>query len=417
MKIFYGYILIVVLGLMYFCSSGIILPAASAINPLMLEDASMGLNGTLLSAGFSLFVLFQGISAPIIGTIIERIGARHTMVLGASILLLSSLAMAFWVSSPISYFICFGIMASVGAMMAGQLSTQSTVGAWFVARRGMAMTATMFIGASSAFLLPSVIEFIIEASGGSWRSGWYLMVGLSVAMIPLALFLVKNKPSDMGLLPDGASDEGDMAGRRQSFKVYKREDSLPFSAVVRSRAFWMISLAATAGFAAYSFATSQGMIHFTNIGIERSAVVVGVSLMGGASLAGKVAMGSLSDRIEPIRIISVAAFLIALGVFVAAYASNASMMYIYYFCTGFGFGAITATFPTTIANYFGAGSFSKNLGVGIFITTIIASTLPIISGVIFDMTGSCSPAFLLAGVVVAVCAVCGFFVRFPNKAI
>lgn len=290
-KPFYGNRLIGILGFMYFCSSGVILPAANVINPLMLEDASMGLTGTLLGMGFSLFVLFQGLSAPVIGAVIDRIGARLTMAIGAVALLGASLALAFLVSSPIAYFICFGIIASVGAMMAGQLSTQSTIGAWFVARRGVAMTATMFIGASSAFLLPPVIEAIIGSCGGSWHSGWYLIAVLSVAMIPVALLLVKNKPSDLGQLPDGASGAGDMAEKRKDFKVFKREKSLAFPQVLRTPAFWLIALAATGGFAAYSFATSQGMIHFTTIGIERSAVVMGVSVMGGASPAGKARHG------------------------------------------------------------------------------------------------------------------------------
>ena len=81
MKSFYGHVLIGVLGLMYFCSSGVILPAANVVNPLMLQDASLGLNGTLLGMGFSLFVLFQGLSAPVIGALIARMGARFTLSL------------------------------------------------------------------------------------------------------------------------------------------------------------------------------------------------------------------------------------------------------------------------------------------------------------------------------------------------
>ena len=85
MKSFYGHVLIGVLGLMYFCSSGVILPAANVVNPLMLQDASLGLNGTLLGMGFSLFVLFQGLSAPVIGALIARMGARFTMTIGAGL--------------------------------------------------------------------------------------------------------------------------------------------------------------------------------------------------------------------------------------------------------------------------------------------------------------------------------------------
>ena len=264
---------------MYFCSSGVILPAANVVNPLMLQDASLGLNGTLLGMGFSLFVLFQGLSAPVIGALIARMGARFTMTIGAVVMLAASLCMVFVVTSPAAYFACFGVLASIGAMMAGQLSVQSTVGAWFVARRGVAMTATMFVGASSAFLLPPVIEAIIGATGGSWRGGWYLLIGLSVVMIPVAFFLVKDKPSDVGQLPDGSATVDDMAHQRKTFKVFKNEHSLPFAKAVRTPAFWLISLAATGGFAAYSFASSQGVIHFTTIGLDRALIVAGVSVM------------------------------------------------------------------------------------------------------------------------------------------
>lgn len=415
-KMFYGYALVAALGVMYFCSSGAILPAANVINPLMLEDPSMGLNGTLLGAGFSLFVLFQGISAPIIGVIIDRKGARFAMTVGALIMLAASCCMAFLASAPWMYFVCFGILASVGAMMAGQLSTQSTVGEWFIERRGVAMTTTMIIGASSAFLLPAVVESIIDAFGGSWRSGWYLLIALSIIMIPIALLLVKNKPADVGQLPDGATSHEDMASKRREFKVYKAEASVAFSQAIRTRSFWLIALTATAGFAAYTFATSQGVIHFTTIGIDRSSVVMGVSVMGGAGLLGKVSMGFVSDRIEPIRIMSVAAILLTAGLLLAATASGPVMMHVFYFLTGFGFGAITATFPTTMANYFGAASFSRNLGVGILVTTLVASTLPVISGSIYDAIGSCAPAFFLTAAITAVCALCGFFVRFPDRA-
>ena len=119
--------------------------------------------------------------------------------------------------------------------------------------------------------------------------------------------------------------------RRKTFKVFKNEHSLPFAKAVRTPAFWLISLAATGGFAAYSFASSQGVIHFTTIGLDRALIVAGVSVMGGAGLVGKVVMGSLSDRIEPVRLVSASAFLIAAGTLVAAVASNPAMMYAYYF--------------------------------------------------------------------------------------
>lgn len=60
-KNFYGWILLVAIGIMFLCSSGFILVGASVVNPLMMADSSMNMNATLMGLGFTLFVLCQGI--------------------------------------------------------------------------------------------------------------------------------------------------------------------------------------------------------------------------------------------------------------------------------------------------------------------------------------------------------------------
>ncbi|WP_139653672.1 MFS transporter [Raoultibacter phocaeensis] len=414
-KLFYGYVLIVVLGFMYFCSSGIVLPTATIVNPLMLEDQSLGMNATILGTGFSLFVLVQGISAPLVGALISRKGARFSMTLGAVVMLAAMLTLIFFVSSPIAYFIVFGIVTSAATMMVGQLAVQSTIGDWFIARRGMAMTAMMVIGASASFVGPPVVNAIIGATGGGWRSGWYLLVALSIVLIPVALLFIKNKPADIGQFPDGAADAGALAGESKNFKVYKNTAQVAFKEVVKSKYFWLISLAATGGFASYTLATSQGVIHFSSLGFDHGLIVAGVAIMGGISLLGKLLLGMVSDRIEPVRLIVVSTVILFVGILAGAAAQNDAMVYAFFLCVGFGLGGVNAVFPTAMANYFGASSFSKNLGTGIMITTVVASTLPIMSGAIFDATGTCSLAFYITAAIVAVCAVCGLLVKIPKN--
>lgn len=414
-KLFYGYILIVVLGFMYFGSSGIILSTASIVNPLMLQDASLGMNATILGTGFSLFVLMQGISAPLIGGIISRIGPRWALTLGAALYLVAMLLLVFFVSSPITYFLVFGVLASFATMMAGQLSVQSTIGYWFVAHRGIAMTIMMVLGASSAFFGPPIVNAIVSACGGAWRSGWYLLIGLGVVMVPVAFFFVRNKPSDLGQYPDGISEERAVAQKAADFKVYKNTGTVTFKETLKSPYFWLIALAATGGFASYTLATSQGSLHFTSLGFDSGLVVAGVAAMGGAMVAGKLLFGIVSDRIEPVRLMVVSTVVIALGVFAGAGAQNEMMVYAFYLCVGLGFGGVNAVFPTAMANYFGAYAFSKNQGTGILVTTAIASTLPILAGSIYDATGYCAPAFYATAVIAIVCAVCGLLVKIPKK--
>lgn len=414
MKKFYGYKLIVILGFLYFCSSGIVLTTATIVNPLMLQDESLGMNATMLGTGFSLFVLVQGLSAPLIGGLISRKGARFSMLCGAVTLLISVLALIFCVSSPLAYFIVFGITASAATMMLGQLAVQSTIGNWFIARRGMAMTAMMLIGASASFVTPPIVNAIIKAAGGGWRSGWYLIVGTSVAVIPVVLFLVKNRPSDIGQLPDGSDARTGSSGSGRSLKVYKNTEEVPFRTVLKTPAFWLISLTATSGFAAYTLSSAQGVVHFSSLGFANAQIVAGVALMGGAGLCGKLLLGMLSDRIEPVRLMILSAVVLVAGVLSGALAHSSAMLFAFYLCIGFGFGGVNAVFPTAMANYFGAFSLSKNLGTGIMITTVIASILPIMSGAIFDAMGSCTPAFLITAGVVAACGICGLFVRIPK---
>ena len=217
-------------------------------------------------------------------------------------------------------------------------------------------------------------------------------------------------------MPDGTSGVNAAANNsKNKFVVYKNKESVPFKQVVRTPTFWLISLAATSGFAAYTLSTSQGVLHFTSLGFDSGLIVAGVALMGAMGLVGKISMGIVSDRIEPIRLIVVAALILVIGTVMGAGASNDAMLLAFYACIGLGFGGVNAVFPTAMANYFGAGSLSKNLGTGIMITTLVASALPIASGAFFDATGSCALAFYVTAGIVAACAVCGMLVRFPAR--
>ena len=98
-KNFYGWILLVAIGIMFLCSSGFILVGASVVNPLMMADSSMNMNATLMGLGFTLFVLCQGIPAPLIGQFITKYGQKKTFIVGGLLLIIGGLLMAFVVKT------------------------------------------------------------------------------------------------------------------------------------------------------------------------------------------------------------------------------------------------------------------------------------------------------------------------------
>ncbi len=416
-RVFYGWPLSVVLGILYFCSSGSVLSSAQLINPMMLNDASMMMNATMLGTGFSAFVLVQGLGAPVAGWCGSKLGAKATMVIGGAIILVGALAMALFVSDAIGYIVCFGILLSLGTLMAGQISVQSTVGTWFVKNRGKAMTVTMTIGRLAGFVTPVIVGAVLAS--GSYQNGWFLLSGMGALIIVLALVFVKNKPSDIGQLPDGgegaANDTPDRKAEAKPAKVYKNTEEVSYSRAIRSPYFWLIALAGAGGFFGYSLTSSQGVIHFTSLGFDQSVIVGAVALLGLAMMAGNILIGLLSDRIAPIPLTSGALALTTVAIFVAAFVPSIAGMYFYYLAIGFGFGSIATNLPTTVANYFGAFEFPKKLGTTMFVTGTITSFVGAMGGAIFDATGSCVMAYVIIGVIVCLCALCSFLVKIPRK--
>ena len=164
-KNFYGWILLVAIGIMFLCSSGFILVGASVVNPLMMADSSMNMNATLMGLGFTLFVLCQGIPAPLIGQFITKYGQKKTFIVGGLLLIIGGLLMAFVVKTTIGYLIAFGVILSIGSQMAGQVTMQTSVSAWFVQKRALAMSIATVIGAIGSFISPRKIIFMPGAPG------------------------------------------------------------------------------------------------------------------------------------------------------------------------------------------------------------------------------------------------------------
>lgn len=157
-KNFYGWILLVAIGIMFLCSSGFILVGASVVNPLMMADSSMNMNATLMGLGFTLFVLCQGIPAPLIGQFITKYGQKKTFIVGGLLLIIGGLLMAFVVKTTIGYLIAFGVILSIGSQMAGQVTMQTSVSAWFVQKRALAMSIATVIGAIGSFISPRIYQ-------------------------------------------------------------------------------------------------------------------------------------------------------------------------------------------------------------------------------------------------------------------
>ena len=144
--------------------------------------------------------------------------------------------------------------------------------------------------------------FILEGLG--WRAT-YLFLGLCswVLVIPPILLFMKNRPQEMGLLPDGGPSQQAKGKSPAPTPGADREaeplTGLTFSEAIKSYALWFISFAYFLIFLTVGAVLGHQIVFMTDMGIPMTAAAIAVGVTGGMGGVGKIVFGSLADRFTP----------------------------------------------------------------------------------------------------------------------
>ncbi len=405
----YGWFLAILCGLFYFMSSGFVVSSAQIINPAMMED--IGINATILGLGFTIFVWFQGLPSPLVGMLIDKIGTRWSIVIGGLIMSIGAICMMTIVHGVVGYIVFFGIFMSLGSIMAGQVSIQSTIGFWFQKRRGTAMSIAMGVGGIGSFVAPLAVRGLINDTG-SWQSGWILLAIFGVVIAVVAAIFVRTHPADKGLEVDGGNVEIAVAETKEvNTKIFKNTEKLTIKQIVSTPYFWCLALLGSGGFCAFSLQSSQGVLNFTSLGFDPTFIAGVASIYGIIALIFKFVTGAIADHFDGRKLMIIGLVFAIIGEVCAAFASSEIMVYAFYVCNGIAFGTVATCLPTTVANYFGQHSFGKALGITMMTTSIVSGLISLVVGSVYDSTGSCATGILGVAVLVAICVIAGCLCR------
>jgi MFS family permease len=202
--------------------------------------------------------------------------------------------------------------------------------------------------------------------------------------------LLRRDPAIMGVLPDGGPRTGPAGSEPASYPV---ETGASFREALKGRQLWTIFFANLS----VAFSLMSVMLHIVpharDIGIAPKAAAGLLSTIGGVSMIGRFATGNAIDRIGN-RLSMIFSFLLLVAVLLWLQMADALWM-LYLFAAAYGFahgGFFTAVSPI-IAEYFGLCSHGLLFGVAVFAITIGGFIGPILTGYIFDLTGSYRLAF------------------------
>src|SRR3954447_1172461 len=234
---FYGWIIVVVT----FVTMAIGVNARTAFSlffPPIIDE--FGWDRGVTAGAFSFGFVISGAVSPLIGRIMDRGGPRAVMELGVA-LMAGGLLLAPLTSQPWHLYLTIGVLVGAGSVCLGYSGQSLYLPNWFNRKRGLAIgLAFAGVGIGSVTVLPWV-QAMIERTG--WRTAC-TAVGLVVlvVLVPINL-LLRKRPQDMGLLPDG--DQAlTMSSKRMSNIVDPVWASIDWTLgrAIRTARFWWLAL-------------------------------------------------------------------------------------------------------------------------------------------------------------------------------
>ncbi|MFK7829055.1 MAG: MFS transporter [Congregibacter sp.] len=393
---FYGWKLVAAVFVIYLLNTAFPYYGGSVLNALMAEDLSF--SRSALGYGFSAFILTMGLTSPMVGILVNKLGVRQTLFIGGVILTMGALAMATITVTELHYWLFFGATCGLGYSLGGVIPVQSVVTYWFKRRKPLAMSIVLCASGVGSVLSIPILNAIVANFEGNWRMGWYFVAGTTIVSAFIALLFVRNKPEDLGQLPDGdhRATVDNLSGADTAPKpsaVYQTAVSWSTGDAFRTRSAWIIVFAACGFTMVFNVCIAHGVVHLRDQGIDSSMTANSVGLLIMSSILGRLGCGTVGGKIEPRFIWSGGLLALAAGLFVMSIATQNWHVYVYALCAGVGFGASYVSMANVMGNYFGPDSFAPLLGILTTIICVVGALSPALAGITYDQFGSYSPAF------------------------
>lgn len=387
-RIFFGWLLLPILWFIYLAAAGLPMFGGSVANAYLADD--LKLSRATLGEGMFFYAICNGITAPLVAFVLNRLGLRFALSAGCALLTVAALGMVFVVNDAFTFLAAFGILMGLGGSLGGFIPTQAGATIWFERHRSLAIAIILTGSAIGGFIAPPLLNELIGSADGDWRVGW-LAMGVVFFVGTLLALLVKNRPEDIGQTRDGgppsAAPERADSPERRAARVYRSGVDFSATQTLRTPAFWLVGLAAMLCTSPLTALLAHGVLHFKHVGFTPETAAMSVSVLAITSLFSRLAGGYLADRMEPRYPWAIAMVVYAAGLAIAIEPGAIGSVYVYAALAGTGIGIYLVCQAAMIGNYFGAGAFATVMGMVVPLTTIAASISPVVMGYLFDAQG------------------------------
>jgi len=396
LPVFYGWVIVAVV----FVTMGLGVNARTAFSLLFPPIlAEFGWERGTTAGAFSFGFFVSACCSPFVGRLMDRRGPRVVIEMGVG-LIATGLLLAPLVRQPWHLYITLGVLVGGGANCLGYTGQSLFLPNWFVRRRGLAMSVAFSgVGVGAILVLPW-LQAIIGRAG--WRAACWALGLLVLALLAPLNLLLRQRPEELGLAPDGDHAVPTSAASGATADVVDAAwvaVDWTLGRAIRTVRFWCIAV----GYFCGLFAWYAVQVHQTKYLVESGfSATQAAWALGGVSLAGipgQIALGHVSDRLGREWVWTVGSLgfaLCYLALLGLRHTPTSTLLYLMVISQGLlGYG-LTSVLGAIPAEIFQGPHYGTIFGTLMLAAIMGGAVGPWVTGALHDATGGYTMAFWIA---------------------
>ena len=393
---YYGWLLLGLSGAGAFVATTVAGVVLGGVQSFIIEDT--GWTRTSIGLAASLGVGMSGVFGPFAGKLADRYGPRWLMPVGSTVLGLSMLAMA-EVNAPWQFIATAIVGRAISQPFLIGVVPRTMAVNFFNRRRNIALSFTGMYRPISGALIIQAFSFITALS--DWRMAFRLFGFFSLFLaIPLVV-LMRRRPEDIGLLPDGARSPvaAQRSGAAASGHGAAVEASWTSREALRSKAFWMVSIVAflnVTGSSGLGFSLVPYLHEFAGLSTAQATGVLSISTFLALS---SLAWGQLAVKLTPRWCVVAAMGVSALATLALFQVNTVAAAFAFGIFWGLFHSALEVLLYMVLADYFGRNSYGAIAGAMRPFEAGGLAVGQIVGPVVYDITGDYTILILFSAAV------------------
>ncbi|MFW8565893.1 MFS transporter [Orrella sp. 11846] len=339
-----------------------------------------------ISLALTMSFLANAFSIGFVGSMVGRYGSRILMAVGA-VLMATGLILIGQITAVWQAFIVFPIMG-IGWSCLSTIAITSTIAPWFERHQGKALS-TALLGASLGGMFGVPISlFFVTNLGLAWAM---LVIGSLVLLIivPLSLLVLRRRPQDIGLLPDGLAPVTSTSSTPIKTKTWGRKEALKTYALRSVIIAFGLGLMVQVGFLSQQVKLLQNYTSATGISLT-------VLASGTLAFLGRIILARHADRINIRHAAGLVLGSSAFGMLVMAFSNSGATVILGLLIFGFNVGNLTTLPALIVRREFGAASFGRVFGFSGSLMQFVTALGPAFFGILRDIAGNYTLSLLIA---------------------